>query len=482
MNIEGKNILAVVRVRNDDVLSFFALAAAVYPRDHVSRNRLIACLAWITCLFPSPVVSGSNWPSFRGTGANGIAEGYSTPVTWDGRTSRNIKWKVSLSGLGHSSPVVWQDRLFVTTAISEVTAELKVGLYGDIGSVPEKPVHKWQLTCVEKASGELLWERTAHQGVPAIRRHPKASHANSTPATDGEHVVAFFGSEGLFCYSVEGRLIWKSDLGLLNSGYYRRKQAQWGFGSSPVIAGDKVIVQCDVQEGSFIAALDIRTGAVIWKTPRNDVPTWSTPTVHTNGARAQVIANGYRHIGAYELATGRELWRLRGGGDIPVPTPIVAQGLIFITSAHGRTSPIYAIALDADGDISPESTGRSIAWSRRRGGAYMQTPLVYGDFYYTCQDNGVLSCYRAKTGELVYSQRLTDRPCGFTASPVAADNKLYFTSEEGDVYVVEAGMKPNILAVNSLGETCMATPAISAGVLYFRTRHHLVAVAEKPTD
>lgn len=425
---------------------------------------------------------GMNWPSFRGPKAAGIQEGAPTPVRWDVRQDQNVRWKTPIPGLGHSSPIVWGDRIWITTAISSKDdPELKVGLYGDIGSVDDTTVHQWKVYCVDRKTGRVLWEQTAHTGVPKVRRHPKSTHANSTMATDGKRVVAFFGSEGLYCYDPDGKLLWKKDLGVLDSGFFAVPSAQWGSASSPVIHENMVLVQCDVRKGSFLAALSAEDGREIWRTPREDVPTWSTPTVHVEGARAQVIVNGYRHIGGYDLRTGKELWRLRGGGDIPVPTPVVAHGLVFITNAHGRMAPTYAIRTTAEGDISlqgEERTNAHVAWSQPRDGAYMQTPLVYGDHLYVCRDNGVLSCYEARTGNPLYQERLATG-VGFTASPVAADGKLYFTSEEGDVYVVRAGPRFEVLAKNPLGEICMATPAISEGALLFRTRGHLVAIGEK---
>ena len=429
---------------------------------------------------PGQSPSDIHWPSFRGAGAGGIAEGYATATEWDVERGTNIKWKTAIPGLAHSSPVVWGDRLFVTTAVRDKDeAELKVGLYGDIAPVEDEGVLSWKLYGIDKTSGEILWERTAHRGVPRTKRHPKSTHANSTPATDGKHVIAFFGSEGLYCYDFEGNLLWKKDLGTLDSVFFKVPDVQWGFASSPVIHGDLVIVQCDVRENSFITALRIEDGEEVWRTPREDVPTWSTPTVHEGNGRRQVIVNGYKHIGAYELSSGEELWRLTGGGDIPVPTPVVSDGLIFITNAHGPAAPIYAIKVDAVGDISlaeGESTNRYITWSRRNRGNYMQTVLVHQEYLVTCQDGGVMTVYQAKTGEIVERKRL-GKGGGFSASPVAADGKLYFTSEDGDVYVVKAAPDFEVLATNPMGETAMATPAISEGVLFFRTRGHLVAVS-----
>jgi outer membrane protein assembly factor BamB len=371
----------------------------------------------------------------------------------------------------------------VTTAISgKEKPELKVGLYGNIDPVIDDTPHKFKVYCLDKKSGKILWEQTAYEGVPKVKRHTKATHANSTMTTDGKNVIAFFGSEGLYCYDMNGKLRWKKDFGVLDSGYFQSKEAQWGFASSPVIWGNKVLLQCDVQKGSFVAALDVNNGNEIWRTTRRDVPTWSTPTVCETGGKTQVILNGWKHIGGYDLETGKETWWMEGGGDIPVPTPVVANGLIYITNAHGRMSPIYAVKATAKGGIDLESGASSndhIAWSMAREGAYMQTPLVYGDYLYVCRDNGVVSCYEAKTGKRLYQERLGTGRTGFTASSVGADGKLYFTSEEGEIYVVKAGPTFEVLSQNPMGEVCMATPAISEGVLFFRTQGHLVAVGGK---
>jgi len=422
----------------------------------------------------------SNWPSFRGTHARGIAEGYATPTSWNLESKTNVRWKVPIPGLAHSAPVIWDDSIFVTSAVGDKgEAPLRVGLYGDIEPVEGESVQRWRVYRMDKNTGKILWERTAHEGEPKVKRHPKSTQANPTPATDGKHVVVFFGSEGLYCYDFSGELLWKKDLGVLDSAYFVAPTAQWGFASSPVIHGDKVFVQCDVMKGSFLAAFRLEDGSEVWRTPRSDVPTWSTPTIHTVDGRDLLLVNGWKHIGGYDATTGKEIWKLTGGGDIPVPTPVVAHDLVFITNAHGPASPIYAIRLDAKGDISlaeGESTNDHVAWSIERGGAYMQTPLVYGDYLYNCRDNGVLSCYKATTGERMYQERLGQGQDGFSASSVAADGKLYYTSETGDVYVVRAGPSFELLGVNSMDEVTMATPAISEGIIYFRTRSHVVAV------
>ena len=422
-----------------------------------------------------------NWPRFRGPQASGILESGAMPVSWDVEKDAGVAWRASVPGLAHSSPIVWGDSLFVTSAVSNGGAPpLKVGLYGDIESVPKEPAHRFVVYRIDKRTGKVLWERTAHEGVPRRPRHPKATLANPTPATDGRRVVAYFGSEGLYAYDFDGRLLWKKDLGPLDAAFFAAPDAQWGVASSPVVHDGVVYLQCDVLNDPFVAAFDLETGRERWRTPRKDVPTWSTPLVVEQGARTLLLLNGWKQVAAYDAKTGKEVWTLRGGGDIPVPAPVVAHGLAFVTHAHGPGSPIYAVKLaTATGDITlPEgqASNEHVAWSVPRGGNYMQTPLVYGDNLYACRDNGVLTAYRARTGERLWQERLGGGSSGFTASPVAADGKLYFTSEEGDVYVLRAGDRYELLAKNALGEVTMATPAISDGRVFFRTKGHLVAV------
>ncbi len=423
---------------------------------------------------------GINWPSFRGLHARGISEGVETPVNWNMKNGDNIQWKTPIPGLAHSSPIIWENRLFITTAVSEnKNPILDTELKGDIKPVEGETSHQWKVYCVEKKTGKILWEKTAHEGVPKIKRHPMATHANSTAATDGNYVVAFFGSEGLYCYDMDGKQIWNVDFGILDSAFFSVPTAQWGFASSPVIYNGVVVVQCDALNTAFIAALDIKTGKELWRTPREDYPTWSTPTIHVGGGGTQIIVNGFKHIGGYDFQTGKEIWKIVGGGDIPIPTPVVADNLVYINGAHGRMSPIYAIKLDAQGDISlkDESTSNDkIVWSVRRGGAYIQTPLIYENYLYNLNWNGSLSCFHAKTGERIYREQL-GKMTSFAASPVASGGKLYFCSQEGDVYVVKAGPDFEVLATNSMDDENLATPAISEGILYFRTHHYLVAIS-----
>ena len=423
----------------------------------------------------------ANWNQFRGPGGSGINASHPAPTEWSVPENKNVLWKTQIRGLSHASPIIWGDRIYLITAVSASKAELKVGLYGDIQPANDREEQQWRLIALDRNTGKIIWDELGRISIPRSQRHTKASHANSTPVTDGENIVAIFGSEGLYCYNNVGILLWKKSLGPMDAGFFNIPAAQWGFGSSPIIHDGKVIVQCDVQTNSFITAIDLKTGEEVWKTPRREVPTWSTPTIATTGAQKIILANGWHQIAAYDFKSGAQIWTLDGGGDIPVPTPIVSGQLAYFTSAHGSFRPMRAIRLDSKGDISPASVGdtnSAIVWVHARAGNYMQTPIVLGDNLYACNDNGILTCFDAKSGKIHFSERLTRGNEGFTASPVSDTRHIYFPSENGNVFVVHANGHFNITATNKLGETCMATPALADGVLYFRTRDHLIAIGK----
>jgi outer membrane protein assembly factor BamB len=424
----------------------------------------------------------ADWPQFRGPQAGGVEESTALPTAWDVKTGRNLLWKTAIPGLAHASPIVWSNRVYVATAVGPGKADLKVGLYGDIGSASDQEAHQWRLLTLEKANGRIVWDKLGFEGVPKVKRHTKASHCNSTPATDGKRLVAIFGSEGLFCFDMSGEVLWRKDLGPMDSVFFAVPSAQWGFASSPVLYEDKVVVLCDVQTNSFLAVFDATDGRQIWRTPRKDVPTWSTPTVVNVSGKAQILVNGWHHTGAYDFDTGKEIWRHDGGGDIPVPTPIVAHGFAYFTSAHGRFRPIQAIRLEAHGDITAAEMGATnqfIAWSHARKGNYMQTPLVLGNLLFGCWDNGVLLCLDARTGKIHYEERVRSGGDGFTASPVSDGRHLFLASEQGDVHVVPVSNTFSVVATNAMEETIMASPALSGGVLFLRTRSQLVAIGSR---
>jgi len=423
-----------------------------------------------------------NWPSFRGPHASGVADGQFPPLTWNAPKDLNVRWKTPIPGLGHSCPIVWEDRVYVTTAVSgDGKAEFRPGLYGDVDSVKESGEHTWRVYCLDKRDGKVLWERTACKGVPKVKRHPKASHANPTPATDGPHVIASFGSEGLYCYDRDGKLLWKKNLGVLDAGWFYDAEYQWGFGSSPILYKNLVIVQCDVGKESFLAAYQVADGKEVWRKSRAEIPSWGTPTIVEGPERVELVTNATKYARGYDPRTGEELWRLGRHAEITVPTPVFGAGLIFITSGYRPVQPIYAVRPGATGDISlkdGETANDAIAWSTTKGGPYMPTPIVYDNYLYTCSNAGIVTCYEAKTGKEVYRERLGGSG-GYTASPVAADGRIYFTSEESGVRVVRAGPKFELLAVNPLGDPCMATPAISDGMIFVRTQHYLFGIGRK---
>jgi len=429
----------------------------------------------ISCLS----VHAQNWPQFRGPGATGVVEGHPSAVKWNAEKSENTVWKTEIPGLAHSSPVIWGNKVFITTAItSGAKDETRYGLFGDVAPVKDDPKHIWKVYALDLKSGRILWEQIAYEGIPKVKRHPKSTHADSTPVTDGKYLVVLFGSHGLYAYNLNGKLLWKQDIGMLDSGWFYDADYQWEHGSSPIIYRDLVIVQADIQKDSFIAAYSLKDGKLVWKTPREEISSWGTPTVYVGKDRAELITNGSKAIRGYDPMTGKELWRLTPNSEIPTPTPFVARDLIFVTSGYAPVQPIYAIRPGATGDISLKNGAVSnnfIAWSKQRGGPYMPTPIVYGDILYTCSNQGVLTAYNADTGDRLYQERLGGKGGAFTSSPVASDGKLYLLSEDGDVFVVKTGPKYELLATNPVGEVMMASAAISDGLLIVRGLKHVFA-------
>jgi outer membrane protein assembly factor BamB len=441
---------------------------------------MILC-AWLGTSGGAFAGSTTNWPQFRGPNSSGVSDD-AAPVTWNVETGENIRWQTPIPGLGHASPIIWENRIYVATAVKPGDKpQLKIGLYGDIGSYTETEPHQWRLLCLDKADGKILWDQLALESVPRTKRHTKASHCNSTPATDGQRIVAILGSEGLFCFGMDGKQLWRKDLGRMDPGFYAVTNTSWGFASSPVLHDRVVIVQCDVLSEQFLAAFDVKDGHELWRTPRKEVPTWCTPVIAATPARTQIIVNGWKQIGGYDFATGRQLWTLKEGGDVPVASPILASDLVILTSAHGKSRPMRAVRLDAVGDITPpelNATNQSVAWCQIRKGNYLETPIAVGGLVWGDID-GIVTCFDGKTGEIQYSERIGGGGQGFTASPVAADGKLYFTGEQGDVFVLPVTNQFAVMATNKLDGICLSTPAISDGTLFFRTTTKLIAIGFK---
>ena len=424
-----------------------------------------------------------SWPSFRGPQASGVAEGQNLPDRWDGKTGENILWRTPIPGLAHSSPVVWGNKIFVTTAVStDPKATFRPGLYGDGDASKDRSRQRWMIYAVDKNNGKIVWERVAYQGEPIDKRHIKSTYANSTPATDGRIVVAWFGSQGVHAYDVNGRFLWKVDLGRLDLGAYDIPTYEWGPASSPIIWNNLVILQCDTQTDSFLLALDARTGKTVWKTDREELPSWGTPTVATTSTGPELVTNASNFIRGYDPRTGKELWRLGGSSKITAPTPIFAEGLFVVVSGRGPERPIFVVRPNAHGDLTlpdGKSNSETVVWSRTGRGSYMPTPLVYNGTLYVLGNNGLFDAYNLKTGEEVYRQRLPLVGSGFSASPVASDGKIYLSNEDGEMLVIAAGDKFAHLSTNSMGELLMATPALSDGVMYVRSAASLFAIGRK---
>jgi outer membrane protein assembly factor BamB len=453
-------------------------------RVFAAAVAVTAALTLTAALLRSAPRESDNWPGFRGPSASGVADGQQLPDTWNGVTGENIRWKVAVPGLAHSSPVVWGDRVFVTSAVSSRSdATFKPGLYGDGDASDDRTPQQWVVMAFDRKTGAMLWTRTAYQGPPREKRHIKATYANATPVTDGRHVVAFFGSQGLYAYDVDGKLLWTKDLGVLNVGAYDLPEYEWGTASSPIIYKNTAIVQCDTQKESFILAADLDTGRTVWKTTRQELPSWGTPTVYVSadGKNAELVTNASNFIRGYDPDTGAERWRLGGSSKITAPTPIFTSDMVFVASGRAPERPIFAIRPGGRGDITPPADAAStahVAWRKTGRGSYMPTPLAYGDILYVLGNAGLLDAYDLATGNEVYRQRLEHRGSGFSSSPVAADGRLYLSSEDGDVFVVKSGRTFEILGKNTMGEPLMATPALTSGMMLVRGQNHLFAIGQ----
>jgi outer membrane protein assembly factor BamB len=416
-----------------------------------------------------------NWPSWRGPGALGISSETGIPAKWD--PSKNIKWKVEVPGLGHSSPIVWGDRIFVTTAVNNNSAEndFQKG-FPMVNRKPDTGDISWKVLCFDKETGKLLWEKTAVTRKPANGRHVKNSYASQSPVTDGTYVFAFFGDQGMYCYDFNGKLIWGKELGSFSM------RNNWGMGSSPVLYKNYVIQTCDQETGkSFVVALDKKTGETAWKTERDELSSWSTPYVYDKGARPELIVNATKAIRSYDPDTGKLLWECRGPAtSITTPTPTFINGLIIVSSGFivDSVRPITAFKPGAAGDItlkSNETSSEAVVWRQPVAAPYIPSPIAYNGRIYVVLDQGFIACYDAATGKEIFGKTRIGMT-NFSASPVAIDGKIFFPSEDGDVYVIKAGDQYELLAKNSLDESILASPAISGGKMFIRSIKHLYCI------
>ncbi len=422
------------------------------------------------------------WPSFRGPNGSGIADGQRIPLEWNSATRKNVRFATPLEGFSVSSPIVWGNRIFVLSAVSGASDRtFRTGLYGDVTPIDDLSEHRWLLYALDTREGRIVWERELERRKPGTKRHSKSSQANATPATDGKRIVSLLGSTGfLYCHDFDGNLLWKREIGILNSGWFYDPDYQWGHSSSPILYDGRVIVQADVHWGSFIAAYDLENGNELWRTAREgEIPTFATPTVYRGPMEDELVTNGTR-IRGYDPKTGTLLWHLGPNSEIPVGSPVVTSDLIYVTAGYPPVKPIYAIRPGSRGDLAlPAGVEKSeaLAWSKTRGGTYIPSPLVYRGYFYTNENNGLLVCYDAATGEIVYRARIGETGGSYAASPIASDGRLYFTTEEGETFVVEAGPEYRLLAKNRVEGVVLSTPAASDGLLVIRTLERVYGIA-----
>lgn len=421
-------------------------------------------------LLLAPAATADHWPSFRGESAAGVVDGDPLPASWDPASGANVRWTAEIPGVAHSSPIVWGERAYVVTAVTEDEPELVVGDEGGIRLAGDREARfSWRLYALDAATGEVVWQREAYAGQPRAGRHVKSSQANSTPATDGESVVAIFGSEGMVAFSAAGEERWRVDLGVLDPGLFGDATSTWGHASSPVIHDGRVFVQVDRHADSFVAAYDLATGGELWKVGRDEKPVWATPTIHQTAERTQLIVVGGDYDRGLDPATGRELWRFPRDFQVKTPTPFVTGDTVILAGGY-RGKELFAVDVAAEGLVE----GEELVWTSEPGGPYTSTPVAYRGRLFYVRDTGIFNVLDPASGESLHRERLEGT---FSASLVAGDGKLFLAGEDGIVRVHSAESPFQQLAAVDMGAACMATPAIAGGTLYLRCGSTLWAIA-----
>jgi outer membrane protein assembly factor BamB len=437
--------------------------------------RILQVILIAGFLLVSSAPAEINWPQFRGPKA-GVVEDGILPTTWS--TTENVAWTLEIPGRAWSSPIVWGDKVFVTSAVGGTDAEdPKKGLYfGGNRDKPSKKTHRWMVYCIDFNSGKILWEKLAHQAVPKHSLHIKNTYASETPVTDGQRVYAYFGNIGLYCYDFDGKELWSKPFETFKIRY------NWGTAASPVLYKDRLYIVNDNDEQSYLVAFDKKTGKQIWRVERDEKSNWATPFIWENKQRTELITSGTGKVRSYDL-DGKLLWELGGMSAIAIPTPFAEHGLLYISSGwvgDRKHRPIFAIKPGAEGDITlkdDQNSNQYIAWCQKFGGPYNPTPIVYGDYLYVLYDRGTINCYDARTGSEIYSKKkIASGANEFTSSPWANDGKIFCLSEDGDTFVIQAGTEFKVLGRNKLDEMCMATPAAVRGSLIIRTLSKLYRI------
>jgi outer membrane protein assembly factor BamB len=420
----------------------------------------------------------ADWPQFRGPSATGVKDDPALPDRWS--ATENVAWKTAVPGRGWSSPIVAANRIFVTSVVSTEQPEPpKPGLY--FGGERPAPTdeHRWMLVALDFATGKMAWQREGHRGAPSQSRHLKNSYASETPVTDGERVYAYFGNVGVFAFRMDGTPVWQQKWPA------RATRNGWGTAASPVVHRGRLYILNDNDEDAFLMALDAATGKTIWRVARPKETNWATPFIWQHAERTEIVTSATGGVRSYDL-DGRPLWELKGMSTIAIPTPFAAEGLLYVASGYvgDEHRPVYAIRPGARGDISLASGATSnefVAWYQRQAGPYNPSPIVYDGIYYTVLDRGFFTAHDAKTGKEVHARQriVPDGFAAFTASPWAANGKIFAVSEDGDTYVFRAGAKYELLGKNSIPEMTMATPAIAEGSLIYRSAAHVYRIARQ---
>ncbi|MFC1607707.1 PQQ-binding-like beta-propeller repeat protein [Candidatus Latescibacterota bacterium] len=412
-----------------------------------------------------------NWPQWRGPLMTGEAPNGDPPVNWDKTT--NILWKTPLPGLGHATPVVWGDRIFVLTAVSanETRAEDQNRYDRIFGNSHSRNAFSYEILAINRKDGSLLWRRSARVEPPHDGKHADASWASCSPVTDGKHVIASFGSRGIYCYDMEGKLQWEKDFGDLRIRY------SWGEGSSPALDGNKLIVTWDQVGTSFIVVLDKSTGREIWRHNRRDGTSWTTPVVVEHNGKKQVIANSIRRVNSYDLATGKILWETRGMTANPIPCPVAADGIVYLMGGYSE-SVLQAISLaKARGNVK---SSKAIVWEHYSDTPYVPSPLLYeGCLYFLKSNRNILSCFDARTGKPHYTRQRLSGMSGVYASPVAAQGRVYLPGRNGTTVVIKHGPDFEVLAKNKLNDRFDASPVIVEKELFLRGHDYLYCIVSK---
>lgn len=443
------------------------------PRTNHSATAASPMAVTVLLFCPLGTLSAQmqeHWPQFRGPDARGVASEPNLPDGWS--AVENVAWKTDVPGRGWSSPIVWGDRVFLTTAVNSGELETPTkGLYfGGNRPEPRDVQLNYKVLCLDLASGRMLWQRSVHQGASNSPIHLKNSFASETPVTDGERVYAYFGNLGLYCLDLEGNVEWSRRF------EPRATRYGWGTAASPVLHGERLYVVNDNEQESFLIALDKKTGEQVWRVERDEKSNWATPFVWKNETRTEIVTPGTGKTRGYGL-DGELLWEFGGMSSHTIPTPLAAHGLLFVTSGYINTltRPLFAIRPGATGDITlqkDQAANEYIAWCQKKAGPYNPSPIVYGDYLYVLYDRGMIACYDARTGEEVYGRRrIGPAARAFTSSPWAYNGRVFCLNEDGVTFVLRAGDEFELLHTNKLADDdmCMATPAIAGDRLILRT-------------